>query len=367
MIHVSEINNVNDLADVRLLWDSLWRRTRGASYFQSFDWLRLYWRHFDGSQELKVLIVSLAGKPIGILPLVVRKRETTFRTVRVLTYPLDQWGTCYGPVGPNSAATLVAAMRYLRDNRRDWDVIDLHHVDVNRVDRGRTRNAFLAAGMNCLSRPSRTAAVVDIDPDWSMYWSERPVETRRCFHHSKRQLERLGELEFVRFRPEEPSFGDVNCRGDLFDEFLSMCPVFSTESSAERAFFRELHSSAVRMATVDLTLLRLDGRPIAATYGYQVNGQVDVVRCGVADDCGQDAGRVLGARMLQDGASRGDRSYRFAPQLRSFATDWQTDEPQTARLTHLAPTVPKAQFLRWNRNVKNWWGAVQRATAVFSL
>jgi hypothetical protein len=367
MIHVSEINDATGLADIRLLWESLWRRTRGASYFQTLDWLTLYWQRFSGSQELKVLIVSLAGRPIGILPLVVRQTETTFGPVRVLTYPLEHWGTCYGPIGPNSAATLIAAMRHLRDNRRDWDVVDLHHVDVNRVDRGRTRNAFRAAGMNCLSRPSRTAAIVDIDPDWTTYWSERPLQTRRQYHKSERQLEQLGKLEFLRFRPAERSHGNASCHEDLFDEVMSLCRVSGTESSAERAFFRETHSNAVRMAAVDLNLLQLNGRPIAAAYGYQVNGQVDIVRCGVAEKFEQDAGRVLGARMLQDGASRGDQTYRFAPQVRSFATDWQTGKLETARLTHFAPTAPKAQLLRWNRNVKNWWGTLQRATAAFSL
>ncbi len=367
MIHVSEINDETGLDGIRLLWNSLWRRTRGASYFQSFDWLTLYWRHFSGSQKLKVLVASLAGKPIGILPLVVRKTETSFGRVNVLTYPLDNWGTCYGPIGPNSAATLIAAMRHLRENRSDWDVLDLHHVDVNRVDRGRTRNALRAAGMNCLSRPSRTAALVDLDSDWMTYWSERPLQSRRLYHQSERQLEQAGKLEFVRFRPEEQSYGNADCRGDLFDEFLSLRPFSSTDSSAGRAFFCESHFTAARMAAVDLNLLRLNGRPIAAAYGHHVNGQVDIIRSGVAEEYKGDAGRVLTARMLQDGASRGDQCYRFAPPTCSFVTDWQTSELETARLTHFAPTAPKAQLLRWNRNMKNWWNSLRRATAALNL
>ena len=258
-------------------------------------------------------------------------------------------------------------MRHLRENRSDWDVLDLHHVDVNRVDRGRTRNALRAAGMNCLSRPSRTAALVDLDSDWMTYWSERPLQSRRLYHQSERQLEQAGKLEFVRFRPEEQSYGNADCRGDLFDEFLSLRPFSSTDSSAGRAFFCESHFTAARMAAVDLNLLRLNGRPIAAAYGHHVNGQVDIIRSGVAEEYKGDAGRVLTARMLQDGASRGDQCYRFAPPTCSFVTDWQTSELETARLTHFAPTAPKAQLLRWNRNMKNWWNSLRRATAALNL
>lgn len=93
MINITEINDIRKLNDFRLLWKSLWQRTRGASFFQSFDWVETYWRHFGRSQSLKVLIATLAGQPIGILPLVVRTAESKFGPIRVLSYPLDDWGT----------------------------------------------------------------------------------------------------------------------------------------------------------------------------------------------------------------------------------------------------------------------------------
>ena len=50
MIHVEEINDIQRLADDRLLWNALLPQTPGASFFHRLDWLELYWRHFgDGS------------------------------------------------------------------------------------------------------------------------------------------------------------------------------------------------------------------------------------------------------------------------------------------------------------------------------
>ena len=51
-----------------------------------------------------------AGEALGILPLCVRTEMYRLNKVRVLTYPLDNWSTWYGPIGPNPASTMLAAM-----------------------------------------------------------------------------------------------------------------------------------------------------------------------------------------------------------------------------------------------------------------
>ena len=56
MIHVEEINNHRELAASRLLWNSLLPQTRNATFFQSFDWLEIYWKHFGPSQRLRLLM-----------------------------------------------------------------------------------------------------------------------------------------------------------------------------------------------------------------------------------------------------------------------------------------------------------------------
>ena len=108
MSHVEEINDIFQLEGYRLLWNALLPQTRNATFFQSFDWLKVYWEHFGVGQRLRVLVVCSEGRPIGILPLVVRREKSRVGPIRVLTYPLHDWGTFYGPIGPNPTATLIA-------------------------------------------------------------------------------------------------------------------------------------------------------------------------------------------------------------------------------------------------------------------
>ena len=92
--------------------------TPDATFFKTFDWLDTYWRHFGHDQKLRVLIVYSAGEPLGILPLCVRAEPYRLSKVRVLTYPLDNWSTWFGPIGPNPASTMLAAMQHLRRTPR---------------------------------------------------------------------------------------------------------------------------------------------------------------------------------------------------------------------------------------------------------
>ena len=125
MSEVIEVNRIEDLEAYRLLWNALLPRTPGASFFQSLDWLTAYWHHFGQNQKLRVLIVHSGGRPIGIVPLTVIREFKKVGPVRVLTYPLHDWGSFYGPIGPEPAATLAAAMGHIRRTARDWDLIDL--------------------------------------------------------------------------------------------------------------------------------------------------------------------------------------------------------------------------------------------------
>jgi CelD/BcsL family acetyltransferase involved in cellulose biosynthesis len=52
---VREINDLDGLAEYRSAWSDLLDQTPGASFFQSLDWLEVYWRHFGAGQKLRVL------------------------------------------------------------------------------------------------------------------------------------------------------------------------------------------------------------------------------------------------------------------------------------------------------------------------
>src|SRR3954463_12010786 len=115
MIQVREINDAQQLVALRPIWNGLLQQTRGATFFQSLDWLQAFWQFNGDGALLRVLVVENAGQPIGILPLVVMPERSRAGRVRVLGYPLNGWGSFYGPIGPDPAATLEAGLRHIQN------------------------------------------------------------------------------------------------------------------------------------------------------------------------------------------------------------------------------------------------------------
>ena len=373
MTHVTEINNVEQLAGYRLLWRALLAETPLASFFQSLDWLEVYWRHFGQSQKLRVLVVESEGRPLGIVPLVVRTERYRVGPVRVLTYPLDDWGTFYSPLGSQPAATLAAAMGHVRRTHRDWDLLDLRWVDRLRTDRGQTQCALDAVGLRSREQTWDEAAIVDLASTWDEYWASRDTHWRTNVRRSEKKLAARGTVQYVRYRPEGAARDDADPRWDLYE----MCLEIAQQSwqgavtngttishDAVRAYLRDTHLAAARAGAVDLNLLLLDGQPAAFAYNYHYQGHIYGLRMGYDAGVTRDGvGSVLVHRMLQDSFERGDQVFDMGPGSQRCKRHWRTHAVPSYHYIHFPATAVRAQALRLQRHVKSWLGvSSQRET-----
>jgi CelD/BcsL family acetyltransferase involved in cellulose biosynthesis len=289
MVEVIDISDPDELAGHRLLWNSWLPNSPRATFFNTWDWLDLYWRHFGHDQKLRVLVARSAGKPIGLLPLCVRTERRRFGAVRVLTYPLDDWGTWYGPIGSNPAATMLASLQYIRHSQRDWDMIELPSTAPPSRDIGRTSRSMRVVGMLSEEEPYQANSLIDFAGCWKGYLAGKPRKVR---HEMRRVLRRVfadHDVEYVRHRPAPARDGDGDARWDLF----AMCQQVALASwqgasntghtlthERVRHFLRDAHALAAHNGMVDVNLLLVDGRPAAFAYNYHHNGRLSGLRIG---------------------------------------------------------------------------------------
>ena len=354
MLQVAVYENLSELDVFRLTWRDLLNKTRRPSFFQSPEWLENYWEYFGSGQKLKVFVVSLRGRPIGILPLVVQTAYTRLGKSRVLTYPLDGWGTVYGPIGPNPAATLAAVMRSVARSRRDWELIDLRYVDNEGTDRRRTEAALANAGFQAYRRDWQRAPAINLPETWWDFWLGCS-ETHRKEITSAEGL--LGpDCSLVRYRPEGHALGDDDPRFDVLNQVTSVWPG-GTESLAEIAgFFLDTHRTAVRRGNLDMAVLLQNGRPVASAYGYVSGGHVDGIRLAVDPQAHSLTGSLFLARLVRDGLSRGDKQVILGAGADSLASRWRTTQLVTSRYTHFSAVVPRAQAMRVGYCLRSWLG-----------
>ncbi|MEN6406941.1 MAG: GNAT family N-acetyltransferase [Thermoguttaceae bacterium] len=361
MVEVLEFNQIEPLAEFRSAWRDLLRQTAGHSFFQSLEWLEIYWRHDGAGQRLRVLVVLDGSQPIGILPLTVLRESTWVGPVWTLTYPLSNWGSFYGPIGPDPLKTLAAGLKHLQHTPRDWDVFELRWhgrpgddpVQLHRV----LREAGFQAYPTCWDRTS----VVEMSGTLDSYWASRQGAWLRRLHQSERHLARQGKVAYERYRPQGLPYDDGSPRWDLYDaceqiagqSWQSRATDGTTLSHPSvRAFLRETHAAAASLGMVDLNLLRIDGQPVAFIYGYHADRITFGLRRGYdAARSREGAGTVLLARTLADSFQRGDRLYDMGVGSLASKRHFQTRLLPIWRFSHYPPSSPRTQILR----VRRWW------------
>ena len=357
MPEVHEVNQIETLAGYRLLWKSLLLQTDGATFFHSLDWLEGCLDLLGSGRRLRVMIVSAAGRRIGILPLVVRTERTRLGPIRVLTYPLGHGAAFFGPIGPNPTATLLAGLKHVHSTRRDWDLLDLRGVDAAGLDRGRTPRAMQWAGFRPRRQGWTQTAVIRIRGSWQAYWQARPRPWRRRVNRRRRRLAERGRLTHVRHRPQGEACGDADPRWDLYDACLTLARQDRQEPGAAlghrdvRRHLRAVHSAAVKAGSLDLNLLLVGGEPAAFTYNCHYLGNV----CTFGTGChpalaAAEPQAVLQQMVLNDGCNRGDCCYDLGAGSAATESPWQTSAVTTYRYTHYPAMALRAQALR----LKGW-------------
>ena len=376
--HVNTVQEINDFATLtgyRSAWDSLLPQTPGASFFHSLDWLETYWSHFGARRRLRVLLVYSGDECIGVLPLVVRNERRLGAPLRVLTYPLDNWGSFYGPIGPDPAVTLLAGLEHIRRTRRDWDLIELPWVDAQGSDQGRTLSAMKNAGLVPHGESRQASALIDLTAQgrWNAYWASRSSHWRTNVRRSEKKLAQRGTVTYVRYRPEGAARSDADPRWDLYQACEAIAQTSWQGSSqtgttlthqAIRPFLRDLHLVATNAGALDLNLLLVDGKSVAFNYAYQYRGHVFGLRTGFDREFkAEGPGTVLQARMIEDCFARGDHTYDLGPDYLACKRHWQSHAQRGFRYSHFASHAPLAQLVRLKRSIELVWPRLMRTAS----
>ena len=352
---VQEITSWNDLEPLRQTWKLMHGQTPNASFFQSWLWFESYWRHFGDAQQLRVLIAKESdGTPTGILPLTLRNEPHALGQIRRLGFPLENWGTGYGPLGPSPDETYAAGLQFIRNRLRDWDKIDLRWITSQGAQD--VVSGFRRARMPFQQKLWSRTARIDLTRGWDEYWSSRTSKWRNNRRRADKALNRLGRIRFIHFRP---SASHTDPRWDLYD----MCEHVAAQSwqgaspsgntlnhPHVRDFLREVHAAAVAAGCVYLSLLMIDDHPAAFTYNYLWNGMVHGLRMGY-DLQFQPAGpgAVLLRETVRECFQRGDHTFDLGESESSFKRWWANQTVETYRFSHLSLANAFVNAVRWPR------------------
>lgn len=354
MLSVAEFRSLDELANVRVTWKSLWEQTPDANYFQTYDWLRSFWRFYGEGLKLKVLLVSMAAKPIGLLPLIIKHERTQLGFASVMTYPLGEWGPFYGQVGPNAVATFQGALPHVFKKRGDWNVVELPNFE-NSDDNRRLKEAIGECGLQTSLSGALRHPKIRLSDGWDEYLSQLSPEIRLRYSKAEHALRRVGPISFHRWRPSGAPDGKTVRRWDLLqhvDVLKRQSDSCSSRADIELSFLRDAHPAAVDAGAVDLCTLNVGRKTVAAMYSYVTRGVVTPVLIVVDPQHAAAATDVLMGHLIRDGFMRGDRHIVFRTEHQDLAAPWANDSGLALTYGYYAWASPQAQMLRLKQKRK---------------
>jgi CelD/BcsL family acetyltransferase involved in cellulose biosynthesis len=275
--------------------------------------------------------------------------------VRRLGFPLDNWGTQYGPLGSQPEETLTAALQFLREQRREWDVIDLRWVAAEQCPE--FVRAWRQAAMHFQQKLWSRTARIDLSQGWNSYWNSRTSKWRNNQRRSEKSLAKLGSIRIEHFRPE---CGATDSRDDLFElceqvaetSWQGACSSGNTLSHPEvRSFLREAHRAAAKLGCVHLSLLYVGERPAAFTYNYVCGGVTLGLRMGYdLQFQAASPGAVLIRETIRECCDRGDHTFDLGESPAPYKRHFANLQFESFRFCHYSMASPLGQALRF----KGW-------------
>lgn len=356
MISVSEINHIGQLDALRPTWRRLWKATPGATFFQTLEWLETTWAHYPDPQKLRVVVVRRNGEPIGIVPFCVRTERRKVGALRALTYPLNDWGTFYSPLGPQPTVAFKAAIEHVAATPRDWDFIDLCWVDEASHEFLAVGEAMRDAGFGCFVRRRMEVRLARLEGDWDSYVSGKSHNWRRQMRRELQTLERVGPVRLLRYRPtrdDDAAIAEAARMYQLCEEISAKSWQAGDEmqsalcSPRVRDVLHSLHHQAASHGMLDVAVLLVGERPAAFFYNYVANGRVYGLRMGYdPTEELNGSGKILLYKMIEDSFRRGDVEYSFGPGRQAYKDRFATEMRHAYTFRHYARRSLRSQILR---------------------
>ncbi|HLK33457.1 MAG TPA: GNAT family N-acetyltransferase [Terriglobales bacterium] len=260
------ITDFKRLEQLAPAWDRLWQSDPAAEIFQCFAWARAWWQAFGDNFKLRVLVLYQAREVVLILPLVL-----SGSTLRFLGSPEADYSDILCR-HPRRDHLLSHALDLLLRCVPEWKECVLEYL------RPDSTLLHAAAALPRKWRCRLQTTITDTCP--TILLGERRdqvIDSLLAGKHLRRRVQKLGKAGMVTFRHIENNEEAQRHLTELFRAHQRRCAVLAKTSCFERPEMRSMIRALVAQLDVRrearLGVLELNGRPLAWSLGFQVNGK----------------------------------------------------------------------------------------------
>jgi CelD/BcsL family acetyltransferase involved in cellulose biosynthesis len=309
-------------------WGALLAETPEASAFHSFAWISACRAAPSANGRPFVLVVRHGPDAVAILPTELGQHGD----LRFIGHGRrsNYLGPVYRPAYVDAAVGALAS--FLARERR-----------VSLLDFGGMRapspflGVLLRTAMPGWDRPhaveTATCPSVDLTPGWEALCARHKSKQRANFARKRARLERLGALEFEEITEPDAVRAALPAMMELYRGRWDGRRESGGFAGRHRDFHAQAAAALAAAGHARVSLLRLDGRIVAFSYGLRAPG-VTTSYVLAHDDAlaSHSPGLLLLLRVLEAACGRGDREYDFSIGEEGYKDAWATGRRQVFRV-----------------------------------
>ena len=297
-------------------WWDLWRRAPSATPFLSPAWLIPWWRHFHPG-ELFVVTIRHGQRLVGLAPFYIENGSLGRRILPVGISLSDYLDVLLEPAFAERAGQVL--VDYVDSERGRWDGWDLEE---------------LPPGAAALSLPlppeceesvatQSTCPVLEFQAGARSIWDFVPARKRRDTNLARNRAAKRGEVAIEQAdEARAPAILE-----SLFDlhrtRWQGRGEAGGVAHDAAQNFHRFALPGLMKAGFPRLYLLRIDGVPAAAHYGFVHRGNAYSYLTGFDPDFAfESPGVILLAHAIEQALAEGARVFHFLRGPEAYKYEW---------------------------------------------
>ena len=301
-------------------WDDAWRELaeERGNPFVTPEWYRAWFDHYSDEAEPFVIVSgSTDGECQGVLPLVRTRRS------RVLRFAGADLGDHFQPAcrEEDEAAFSRSVSALLRERSDEWSTAVFHGTEIG--SSWHTSLCEAAGPLATVTGPATPMPYVDLGGiEWSSFWAARGRKLRKYVRSRTNQVEKNHEVAYRPTLDQGELEADMSTMLELHEQRFGRGSLLFEPKA--QAFHRSFAQAALERGWLRLVFLELDGRPVAASYGWNLAGRYGDYNGGFAPEWAKTSvGLLLMVHTLQSALEEGATEYDFL----------LGDEPYKSRFT----------------------------------
>jgi CelD/BcsL family acetyltransferase involved in cellulose biosynthesis len=352
-VYVRCVTNLSELEPYRAAWASL----DGGCPFRSHSWITTWWRHYGEASRTRELRVWLAfhseaaeaNTLAGALPAYLDASWIQGRALRLI----GDGEVCSDHIGllaaPGSDEAVAGAIAAAISDQDDWDLLDFTAVEA--------RDVATNTLVDRLALANASVTRLDADRCWAIElpstWDEFLAMQSKSHRKQLRQMDaRVLQSDRAQWKVIESPRDFADAWSTLVDlhqrRRLSLGEPGCFASRAWAAFHWDVAQQLLTEQRLRLSVLQLDGRPIAAeyhiagadaTYAYQ--GGLD------PDRLHDEPGQLSTICAIKRAIDEGHRRFDFLRGDEPYKAHWRAAPQGVVRLV----AVPSRTLSRLRRAV----------------